>query len=153
MTQWTNSILRFYIFSSVEWSFRQTKNEVQTFFFSVLSHLPNTSTPLVSRTVDMIKASGTVQAPQQSTKLNGSVLAGTIASSSTMVGAGAASSLAKPLLPFSITPPRQNGPSEAERKIEALTKQLEEELEKEEESEYFGEFKILLLTLDSVSLN
>ena len=42
--------------------------------------------------------------------------------------------------PFSITPPRQNGPSEAERKIEALTKQLEEELEKEEESEYFGKF-------------
>jgi hypothetical protein len=49
----------------------------------------------------------------------------------------------KPLLPFSITPPRQNGPSEAERKIEALTKQLEEELEMEEESEYFGETTIM----------
>jgi LIM domain-containing protein len=53
-------------------------------------------------------------------------------------GSAAAHSVLKPLLPFSITPPRQNGPSEAERKIEALTRQLEEELEKEEESEYFG---------------
>jgi LIM domain-containing protein len=54
-------------------------------------------------------------------------------------GGGTAHSMLKPLLPFSVTPPRQNGPSEAERKIEALTKQLEEELEMEEESEYFGE--------------
>ena len=96
--------------------------------------------PLISQTVEMIKTSGHGQTPQQSTKLNGSILTGTIASSSPMVGTVAASSLAKPLLPFSITPPRQNGPSEAERKIEALTKQLEEELEKEEESEYFGKF-------------
>ena len=44
----------------------------------------------------------------------------------------------KPILQFTVTPPRQNGPSEAERKIEALTQQLEEEFEKEEESEYFG---------------
>jgi len=41
-------------------------------------------------------------------------------------------------LQFTVTPPRQSGPSEAERKIEALTQQLEEEFEKEEESEYFG---------------
>ena len=44
----------------------------------------------------------------------------------------------KPILQFTVTPPRQSGPSEAERKIEALTQQLEEEFEKEEESEYFG---------------
>jgi len=44
----------------------------------------------------------------------------------------------KTLLQFSITPPRPPGPSEAEMKIEALTRQLEEEMEKEEESEYFG---------------
>ena len=44
----------------------------------------------------------------------------------------------KPLLPFSITPPKQNGPSEAERKLDALTKELEIEMEKKEESEYFG---------------
>ena len=50
---------------------------------------------------------------------------------------------AKPILQFTVTPPRQSGPSEAERKIEALTQQLEEEFEKEEESEYFGKFKSL----------
>ena len=49
----------------------------------------------------------------------------------------------KPILQFTVTPPRQNGPSEAERKIEALTQQLEEEFEKEEESEYFGKTLIL----------
>ncbi len=41
-------------------------------------------------------------------------------------------------LPYSVTPPKAAGPSEAERKIEALTKQIEEQMEKEEESEYFG---------------
>lgn len=45
----------------------------------------------------------------------------------------------KSLLPFSITPPRPAGPSEAQRKIEELTRQLEEEMEKQdEEGEYFG---------------
>ena len=97
----------------------------------------------------MMKPSGSGLAQAQplpqlpTSTANGSILAGTIASSSsTVAGAAAAahSALAKPLLPFSITPPRQTGPSEAERKIEALTAQLEEELEKEEESEYFGEF-------------
>ena len=38
---------------------------------------------------------------------------------------------AKPILQFTVTPPRQSGPSEAERKIEALTQQLEEEFEKD----------------------
>ena len=60
-------------------------------------------------------------------------------------GGGTAHSMLKPLLPFSVTPPRQNGPSEAERKIEALTKQLEEELEMEEESEYFGKTEFVML--------
>ena len=46
----------------------------------------------------------------------------------------------KTLLQFSVTPPRPAGPSEAEMKIEALTRQLEEEMEKEEESEYFGNY-------------
>lgn len=45
----------------------------------------------------------------------------------------------KSLLPFSITPPRPAGPSEAQRKIEELTRQLEEEMERQdEEGEYFG---------------
>jgi hypothetical protein len=52
--------------------------------------------------------------------------------------ASTTSAAAKPLLSFSITPPRKNGPSDAEKKVEELTKQLEEELEKREEAEYFG---------------
>ncbi|XP_063617435.1 LIM domain-containing protein jub [Cydia splendana] len=45
----------------------------------------------------------------------------------------------KSLLPYSITPPRPAGPSEAQRKIEELTRQLEEEMERQdEEGEYFG---------------
>lgn len=47
----------------------------------------------------------------------------------------------KSLLPYSITPPRPPGPSEAQRKIEELTRQLEEEMERQdEEGEYFGKF-------------
>ncbi|KAL4712980.1 hypothetical protein ACJJTC_012050 [Scirpophaga incertulas] len=45
----------------------------------------------------------------------------------------------KSLLPYSITPPRPTGPSEAQRKIEEMTRQLEEEMERQdEEGEYFG---------------
>ena len=42
------------------------------------------------------------------------------------------------LLSFNVTPPKSVGPSEAERKIEALTKQIEEQMEREEQLEYFG---------------
>lgn len=49
--------------------------------------------------------------------------------------------MAKNLLPYSVTPPRPAGPSEAQRKIEELTRQLEEEIEQsEEQGEYFGMF-------------
>lgn len=49
----------------------------------------------------------------------------------------------KSLLPYSITPPRPPGPSEAQRKIEELTRQLEEEMERQdEEGEYFGKSSI-----------
>nr|XP_023014112.1 LIM domain-containing protein jub [Leptinotarsa decemlineata]XP_023014114.1 LIM domain-containing protein jub [Leptinotarsa decemlineata] len=45
----------------------------------------------------------------------------------------------KSLLPYSITPPKPTGPTEAEKKIEEMTRQIEEEMEKhEEEGEYFG---------------
>ncbi|XP_050510404.1 LIM domain-containing protein jub isoform X1 [Diabrotica virgifera virgifera] len=45
----------------------------------------------------------------------------------------------KNLLPYSVTPPKPRGPTEAERKIEEMTRQIEEEMEKhEEEGEYFG---------------
>lgn len=44
----------------------------------------------------------------------------------------------KSLLPYSVVP-RPIGRSEAERKIEELTRQLEEEMERnEEQGEYFG---------------
>nr|CAD7588070.1 unnamed protein product [Timema genevievae] len=47
--------------------------------------------------------------------------------------------MGKTLLPYNVTPPRPMGPTEAERKIEELTRQLEEEMEQqEEEGEYFG---------------
>lgn len=53
---------------------------------------------------------------------------------------------AKTLLPYNVTPPRPRGPTEAERKIEEMTRQLEEEMEKqEEEGEYFGKKKTLFL--------
>uniref|UniRef100_A0AAR5PKN1 LIM zinc-binding domain-containing protein n=1 Tax=Dendroctonus ponderosae TaxID=77166 RepID=A0AAR5PKN1_DENPD len=45
----------------------------------------------------------------------------------------------KTLLPFSVTPPRPKGPTEAQKKIEEMTRQIEEEMERqEEEGEYFG---------------
>lgn len=54
----------------------------------------------------------------------------------------------KSLLPYSITPPRPPGPSEAQRKIEELTRQLEEEMEKQdEEGEYFGDYIFYLLLI------
>lgn len=47
--------------------------------------------------------------------------------------------LGKTLLPYNVTPPRPAGPTSAERKIEELTRQLEEEMERsEEQGEYFG---------------
>ena len=52
--------------------------------------------------------------------------------------ATAALSPPPPLLPFSVTPPKPTGPSEAEKKIEELTKAIEEQMEKDEEQEYFG---------------
>ncbi|KAH8289871.1 hypothetical protein KR054_012409 [Drosophila jambulina] len=54
-------------------------------------------------------------------------------------GSTGRSCLTKNLLPYSVTPPRPAGPTEAQRKIEELTRQLEEEIEQSEEhGEYFG---------------
>lgn len=45
----------------------------------------------------------------------------------------------KSLLPYNVTPARPRGPTEAQRKIEEMTRLIEEEMEKkEEEGEYFG---------------
>lgn len=69
-----------------------------------------------------------------------------LAASSKMKAYAANSYSGKNLLPYNVTPPRHMGPTEAERKIEELTRQLEEEMEKqEEEGEYFGEFDILFI--------
>ncbi|XP_050304687.1 LIM domain-containing protein jub isoform X2 [Anthonomus grandis grandis] len=45
----------------------------------------------------------------------------------------------KNLLPYSVTPPKPRGPTEAQKKIEEMTRQIEEEMERhEDEGEYFG---------------
>ncbi|XP_075159245.1 LIM domain-containing protein jub [Haematobia irritans] len=60
------------------------------------------------------------------------------ASSPTPSQTSSTGGLAKNLLPYSVTK-RPAGPSEAQRKIEELTRQLEEEIEQsEEQGEYFG---------------
>lgn len=41
-------------------------------------------------------------------------------------------------LPYQVTPSRENGPSQAERRLEALTLELEKELEMHMKKEYFG---------------
>lgn len=42
-------------------------------------------------------------------------------------------------LPYQVTPSRESGPSQAERRLEALTLELEKELEMHMKKEYFGE--------------
>lgn len=44
-------------------------------------------------------------------------------------------------LKYQITPPKSLGPSEAERKLNALTRQLEDEMESTEQGEYFGKLE------------
>lgn len=55
-------------------------------------------------------------------------------------------------LPYQVTPSRDSGPSPAERRLEALTLELEKELEMHMKKEYFGEYimqglKSLLISL------
>ncbi len=47
-------------------------------------------------------------------------------------------------LPMQVTPPPRKGPSEAERKIEALTKELESQMERNPQGEYFGEYRFFI---------
>lgn len=44
----------------------------------------------------------------------------------------------KTFLPYNITPPQTKGPSEAEKKFEAMMRELEEEFENAPDGEYFG---------------
>ena len=46
-------------------------------------------------------------------------------------------------IPYQVTPPKQKGPTEAEKKLMALTKQLEEEMEATSQGEYFGKHFII----------
>lgn len=65
--------------------------------------------------------------------------------SNSSTGSGKIKMMGKNLLPYSITPPKPRGPTEAEKKIEEMTRQIEEEMEKhEEEGEYFGKTEKLL---------
>lgn len=41
-------------------------------------------------------------------------------------------------IPYQVTPSRESGPSQAERRLEALTLELEKELEMHMKKEYFG---------------
>lgn len=41
-------------------------------------------------------------------------------------------------VPYQVTPSRESGPSQAERRLEALTLELEKELEMHMKKEYFG---------------
>ncbi|CAN9506790.1 unnamed protein product [Ophioblennius macclurei] len=72
----------------------------------------------------------TVPEPQQQT-------AGTVEFSYGM-SSKAASSGQRFKLPYQVTPSRESGPSQAEKRLEALTLELEKELEMHMKKEYFG---------------
>ena len=46
----------------------------------------------------------------------------------------------KPKLPYNVKLPKVDGPSEAEKKLELLTRELEKEMDEREKQEYFGKF-------------
>lgn len=48
-------------------------------------------------------------------------------------------------MPYQVTPSRESGPSQAERRLEALTLELEKELEMHMKKEYFGRYFDFLL--------
>lgn len=78
-------------------------------------------------------------APQQSTQagMNTEVTAGSPSSSYGLHTKTPASGQ-RFKLPYQVTPCRESGPSQAERSLEALTLELEKELEMHMKKEYFG---------------
>ncbi len=80
------------------------------------------------------------QQQQQSGQAGGSaeMTAGSPSSFSYGVSTKAASSGQRFKLPYQVTPSRESGPSQAERRLEALTLELEKELEMHMKKEYFG---------------
>uniref|UniRef100_A0A3B5LY43 WT1 interacting protein n=1 Tax=Xiphophorus couchianus TaxID=32473 RepID=A0A3B5LY43_9TELE len=83
----------------------------------------------------------TVSEPQpQLAQAGGTVeiSAGSSFSFSYGVSSKTASSGQRYKLPYQVTPSRENGPSQAEKRLEALTLELEKELEMHMKKEYFG---------------
>ncbi|XP_041641120.1 Wilms tumor protein 1-interacting protein homolog isoform X1 [Cheilinus undulatus] len=77
---------------------------------------------------------------QQSAQPVGTVemTAGSPSSFSYGVSSKVASSSQRFKIPYQVTPSRESGPSQAERRLEALTLELEKELEMHMKKEYFG---------------
>lgn len=72
------------------------------------------------------------------TGVSAEMTAGSPSSFSYGVSSKAASSSQRFKLPYQVTPSRESGPSQAERRLEALTLELEKELEMHMKKEYFG---------------
>lgn len=78
------------------------------------------------------------QQPPPQTAGTTEMTAGSPSSFSYGVGSKTASSSQRFKLPYQVTPSRESGPSQAERRLEALTLELEKELEMHMKKEYFG---------------
>ncbi|XP_054892927.1 Wilms tumor protein 1-interacting protein homolog [Poeciliopsis prolifica] len=89
----------------------------------IRSHLQTVSEPQPQ----LAQAGGTVE-----------ISAGSPFSFSYGVSSKTASSGQRYKLPYQVTPSRENGPSQAEKRLEALTLELEKELEMHMKKEYFG---------------
>ncbi|XP_038557062.1 Wilms tumor protein 1-interacting protein homolog [Micropterus salmoides] len=82
-----------------------------------------------------------VPEPQQQSAHTGGTAEMTVGSPSSFcygVSSKTASSGQRFKLPYQVTPSRESGPSQAERRLEALTLELEKELEMHMKKEYFG---------------
>ncbi|XP_037611788.1 Wilms tumor protein 1-interacting protein homolog [Sebastes umbrosus] len=78
------------------------------------------------------------QQQQQCTAQTVEMTAGSPSSFSYGMSSKSASSSQRFKLPYQVTPSRESGPSQAERRLEALTLELEKELEMHMKKEYFG---------------
>ena len=116
----------------------KTNRWLKFLLFAILCNISASSRPVALTASDAAALSSAPPAlPMRSSAMS------TPAPSSTALHPGtttsSSSSSKQPLLQFNVTPPKPAGPTEAERKIEDLTRQIEEQMEKEEKAEYFGE--------------
>ncbi|XP_023166848.1 LIM domain-containing protein jub [Drosophila hydei] len=103
--------------------------------------LPPPPLPLTTAATQTTTATTSAAAQMQPLQLRATPIATTapLAVATSPTPSQSSTGLTKNLLPYSVTPPRPAGPTEAQRKIEELTRQLEEEIEQSEEhGEYFG---------------